>query len=145
MAYLFLTQDDGESWRRIDHLARNNVKHLHLVKYSRRFGRLLVTDGDTRKRSYWINSIEKMQAGNFKEGRFDSFTLGGGHTAFAETHNATLLGTDYRIGTNSIICLHPSGDWSAKMLPSPYRESPCIRHAFNHLRCKINYVCASLE
>jgi hypothetical protein len=54
VSYLYLTHDDGKSWRRIDFLVRSQAsKHIHLVKYSRRFGRLLVTDGDKRKRSYW--------------------------------------------------------------------------------------------
>lgn len=126
MAYLYVTKDDGKSWRCIDYLARNNVKHVHLVKYSRRFARLVVTDGDKRKQSYWLDPMDEMEERNFKEGRFDSFAWGGGHTAFAESHNATLLGTDYTAGTNSIICLRSSVDSSARMLPSPYRRSPVV-------------------
>jgi hypothetical protein len=35
VAYIYLTQDQGESWRRIEYLAQNGVKHVHLIKYSR--------------------------------------------------------------------------------------------------------------
>ena len=132
VAYLYLSHDDGESWRCFDYLVRNGAKHVHLVKYSRRFDRLLVTDGDKRKQSYWAGSIDRMEPQDFKEARFDSFALGGGHTGFVETENATLLGTDYRIAPNSIICLRSSEDSSARMLPRPYRHSPVL----NMLRMK---------
>jgi hypothetical protein len=127
VAHLYLTRDCGKSWRCIDYLVRNGAsKHVHLVKYSRRFGQLLVTEGDSRKRSYWISSFKKLEDGNLNEGRFDSFSWGGGHTAFAETPNATLLGTDHHGGTNSIICLRSCGEGRARMLPSPYRRSPVM-------------------
>jgi hypothetical protein len=128
VAYLYLTHDEGESWRRIDSLVRNGVKHVHLAKYSRRLARLLVTDGDRRKQSYWVDPIKQMTSRDFKKGRFDSFAWGGGHTAFAETDNATFLGTDYRIAPNSIICVRSFEDSSAaaKMLPRPYRHSPVL-------------------
>ena len=133
MACLYLTQDDGESWCCFDYLVRTGAKHVHLVKYSRRFGRLLVTDGDKRKRSYWVGLIDQMKPREFEETRFDSFTRGGGHTGFAETENATLLGTDYRIAPNSLICVRSPEDSSARMLPRPYRHSPvmnmlCIKY-----------------
>jgi hypothetical protein len=152
LAYLYLSHDDGQSWRRFDYLVRTGAKHVHLVKYSHRFGCLLVTDGDKRKQSYWVNLIDQMKLHDFKKARFDSFALGGGHTAFAETENATLLGTDYRIAPNSIICVRSSAHSSARMLPRPYRHSPvinmiCMKHGartitFAHLegglchRCK---------
>ena len=97
-----------------------------MVKYSRRFDRLLVTDGDKRKQSYWVGLIDQMKPRDFKGARFDSFARGGGHTAFAETENATLLGTDYRIAPNSIICMRSSKDSNARMLPRPYRHSPVL-------------------
>jgi hypothetical protein len=127
VAYLYLTRDHGKSWRRIDYLVRNRAnKHVHLVKYSRRFARLLVTEGDRLKRSYWISSFKKLEDGSFNEGRFGFFSWGGGHTAFAENRNATFLGTDHNGGTNSIICLRSPGGGRAKMLPSPYRRFPVI-------------------
>jgi len=129
VAYLYVTRDDGESWRRIDYLARHcESKHVHLVKYSRHFRRLVVTDGDKRKQSYWIAPIN--EEWNFNEGRFDSFIWGGGHTAFAETSNGMLLGTDYRVAPNSIICLRSTQNGSARMLPSPYRRS-CVLNMYS--------------
>jgi hypothetical protein len=125
VAYIYITHDDGASWRREDYLVRNGIKHVHLVQYSRRLTRLLVTDGDKRKRSYWVNA-NQMRPRNFKEGRFGTFTLGGGHTAFAETDNVTLLGTDYRIAPNSIIRVRSPEDSSARMLPRPYKHSPVM-------------------
>jgi hypothetical protein len=123
VAYLYVTYDGGETWRRIDDLARKGVKHIHLVKYSRRLARLLITDGDKSKQSY---STDIEEISNFAQKRFDTVLLGGGHTAFAETDKATLLGTDYRIGPNSIICVGPSQESSARMLPRPYRHSPVL-------------------
>jgi hypothetical protein len=77
VAHLYLTQDHCKSWRRIDYLVRNGAsKHVHLVKYSRRFARLLVTEGDRLKRSYWISSFKKLEDGSFNEGRFGFFSCG---------------------------------------------------------------------
>jgi hypothetical protein len=126
VAYLYVSHDDGESWHRFDYLVRTGAKHIHLVKYSRRLARLLVTDGDKRKQSYWIDLIDQLKPRDFKEARFDSFTRGGGHAAFAETQKATLLGTDYRIAPNSIICVRSSKDSCDRMLPRPYRHSPVL-------------------
>jgi len=126
VAYLYSSHDDGESWHRFDYLVRTGAKHVHLVKYSRRFDRLLITHGDKRKQSHWIGLIDQMRPRDFKQARFDSFAGGGGHTAFAETENATLLGTDYRIAPNSIICMRSSKDSNARMLPRPYRHSPVL-------------------
>jgi hypothetical protein len=123
VAYLYVTHDDGETWRKIDDLARKGVKHIHLVKYSRHLDRLLITDGDKRKQSY-STGIEGIT--NFEQKRFDTVLLGGGHTAFAETDKATVLGTDYRMGPNSIIRVGPSQKSSARMLPRPYRHSPVL-------------------
>jgi len=126
VAYLYVTHDDGESWRRLDYLIRTGAKHIHLVKYSRRLARLLVTDGDKRKQSYWLGLIDQMKPRDFEAARFDAFTRGGGHTAFAETENATLLGTDYPIAPNSIVCVRSLEDSRARMLPRPYRHSPVL-------------------
>jgi hypothetical protein len=133
VAYLYSTHDYGDSWRRFDYLVRTGAKHVHLVKYSRRFGRLIVTDGDKRKQSYWVDEMDQMKLPDFTKARFDSFARGGGHTAFAETENSTILGTDYRTAPNSIICMRSSGYSGARMLPRPYRHSPvmnmlCMKH-----------------
>jgi hypothetical protein len=72
VAYIYITHDDGASWRREDYLVRN------------------------------------------------------GNTAFAETDNVTLLGTDYRIAPNSIIRVRSPEDSSARMLPRPYKHSPVM-------------------
>ena len=90
-------------------------------KYSRVFGKLLVTDGDKRKRSYWVGDIDRLEA--WKEGRFNSFFWGGGHTAFAETQKVMLLGTDHHGGTNSIVCLRSSGDSSASQQRKPSKAA----------------------
>lgn len=125
--YLYVTHDDGDSWYRCDYLVRTGAKHVHLVKYSRRFGCLLVTDGDKRKRSYEVDLIAQMKFLDFKRARFDSLACGGGHTAFAETKNATFLGTDYRIASNSIIRVRsPESSINARMVPRPYRHSPVM-------------------
>jgi hypothetical protein len=126
VAFLYVTRDFGDTWDRIDYLSQTGGKHVHLVKYSRRFRRLLVTDGDKRKRSFWLNGIRRMGADDFRRGRFDSLLTSGGHTAFTEVTGATILGTDNHGGTNSIISINSNSAISVRMLPPPYRHSPVI-------------------
>ena len=136
VAYLYVTRDEGRSWLRIEYFVRNGAsKHIHLVRYSPLLKRLIITVGDKRKQSYWTNSVDSLRPEVLKKGLFGCFSWGGGHTAFAETGNEVLLGTDYHGGTNSIIVLRSGTDSRARMLPEPYRHSPVLNmHAISYER-----------
>ncbi len=126
VAYIHVSEDGGRSWRRLDFLANEpRNKHAHLVRYSRHGRRILVTDGDNVKRSFWISARKTADQAHVEQGRFDSWFYGGGHTAFCETNEATFLGTDYHGGTNWIVCLRAEdGTATRRILPHPYRRYP---------------------
>ena len=100
------------------------------MRYSRRFARLLLTDGDKRKRSYWVDLIDQMRPQDFKKTRFDCFSLGGGHTGFAETENVTYFGNrlPHRVQFDNLFALirrQYSEDAS-----TPLQALACTKHVF---------------
>jgi hypothetical protein len=143
VAYLYVTHDDGESWRRFDYLIRTGAKHIHLIKYSRRLARLLVTDGDKRKQSYWLGLIDQMNPRDFKEARFDAFTRGRRPYCVRRDRkrDASRNRLPHCAQFDSLCAL--IGRQQRQDASSPVQAFACTKHVLHEVSCWENYVCIS--
>ena len=56
LAYLYFSSDDGETWERSDFLLKKGTnKHVHIVSYSKLLNKILVADGDNKKKLWKRN------------------------------------------------------------------------------------------
>ncbi|MDH3217864.1 MAG: exo-alpha-sialidase, partial [Candidatus Krumholzibacteria bacterium] len=125
IAYLYLSTDEGETWETSDFLIEKGAnKHVHMVRYSRILNRLLMTDGDNKKR-LWISDPVDRASPNPEWNLVTRFHLQmGGYTTAAECDGKVLLGTDYQGGTNFVVETKNGLDFVKKVIPDPYRRSP---------------------
>lgn len=127
LANLYLSSDEGETWEKSDFLIRGGTnKHVHLVKYSKLFNKILVTDGDNKK-MLWVsdsvNSSDLMDPNKWKPANQFHIQMGG-YTSVVEDDNKVLFGTDYQNGTNFIVETTDCEKFTSKVVPDPYRRSP---------------------
>jgi hypothetical protein len=127
LAYLHFSADDGATWERTNFLVGVGTnKHVHVVKYSTVLDKMLVADGDNRKR-FWVS--KGMNAAELRDrshwtliNRFHVQV--GGYTSAAEVGGRVLLGTDYQGGTNFMVETTDGAAFAKKVVPDPYRRSP---------------------
>lgn len=126
LAYLYFSFDQGATWERSDFLMSQGVnKHVHLVRYSKLLDRILVTDGDNRKR-LWIVDLPELAAIGDPAWRLVNrlHIQMGGYTAVAENQEELVFGTDYQGGTNFVVGTVDGRKFVQKIVPDPYRRSP---------------------
>ncbi len=128
IAYLYFSDDDGRTWHRSDFLIRNGAnKHVHVVRYSKSLDKILVADGDNKKRLWMVEETDG--------GRAEPSTVKwrlvtkrhiqkGGYTAVTDSNGKVFLGTDYLGGTNFIVESTDGHRFTAKVMPDPYRRNP---------------------
>lgn len=128
-AYVYFSKDEGKSWTRTSFLEKEKInKHVHILKYSRLFKGLILTDGDNKKK-LWINQSEKgfeKKAANAENGwkELTHFHLQqGGHTAMVELGDTLFFGTDYLGGTNFLISTQDLKSFQRQIVPDPYRRA----------------------
>jgi hypothetical protein len=126
LANLYFSSDDGSTWRKSDFLiARGTNKHVHIVRYSPLLNRLLLADGDNKKK-LWISAPLTASSAAHPEWkpitRFHLQT--GGYTSVAESNGRVLFGTDYQGGTNFIVDTADGRKYRKRIVPDPYRRSP---------------------
>ncbi len=130
VAWIYISQDDGESWTENDFFIREGAnKHIHLVKYCANVGKLIVADGDNHKRLWVNNSYTDLQS-RTSDHRQSGWRLinrrhiqMGGHTSILESGDAVLFGTDYLGGTNFLLETTDFVKFRAQVVPDPYRRS----------------------
>ncbi len=126
LAYFYLSSDDGETWTRSNFLIKEGInKHVHVVKYSRLLDRLLLADGDNKKK-LWISAPRDtldMEALELKAVNHHHIQIGG-YTAIAECGEGVLFGTDYQGGTNFVVESRDGKIFRRRVVPDPYRRSP---------------------
>lgn len=126
-AYLYYSEDQGETWMRSDFLKRIGVnKHVHIVKWSKLLNSLILADGDNKKK-LWINKSKNYDkiAKSPLDGWVDltgRHINKGGYTAMVETDKEIIFGSDYLGGTNFIIKTSDMLNFEYQVIPDPYRR-----------------------
>jgi hypothetical protein len=126
LAYLYLSPDNGETWQKSDFLIRRGInKHVHLVRYSSLLNKLLVADGDNKKKLWISDSLDSFSWQHPKWTPVNRFHIQvGGYTSIAESDGRILFGTDYLGGTNFVVESKDGKRFTRKVVPDPYRRSP---------------------
>lgn len=127
LPFLYFSSDDGETWDRSDFLIDAGTnKHVHLVKYSRLFNKVLMADGDNKKKLWVADSTDSSDLQKGKSWRpVNRFHIQmGGYTSIIESGGKILFGTDYQGGTNFIVETTDCEKFSKRIVPDPYRRSP---------------------
>jgi hypothetical protein len=128
LAYLYVSSDDGKTWDRSDFLREQGAnKHVHLVRYCALLNKLVVADGDNKKR-LWVSDIltstDQAVPALKPVNRFH--IQKGGHTSVTESDGRILFGTDYMGGTNFLLTTSDCRSFVQKVIPDPYRRSPIM-------------------
>ncbi|KPK24960.1 MAG: hypothetical protein AMJ70_00275 [Dehalococcoidia bacterium SG8_51_3] len=127
LAYLYFSSDDGETWEKSDFLIKAGTnKHIHLVKYSKLFDKILMADGDNKKKLWVSDSVNSSDLRNPNRWKpVNQFHIQmGGYTSVVEDDDKVLFGTDYQNGTNFIVETTDCVKFNSKVVPDPYRRSP---------------------
>ena len=126
LAYLYFSSDNGVSWETSDFLIQKGTnKHVHLVKYSKLLNKLLMADGDNKKKLWISNSLNSGGSKNPQWKPVNKFHIQmGGYTSVVENDEKILFGTDYQGGTNFIVETRDGIIFNKKIVPDPYRRSP---------------------
>lgn len=128
MAYLYFSQDDGQTWQKSDFLRQQGAnKHVHFIWYSQLLNKLIVTDGDNKKRMWVSDELPPTGLKDPQWNLVNRFHIQmGGHTAVIENNDRLLFGTDYMGGTNFILESSDGRTFRKMILPDPYRRSPIM-------------------
>ena len=126
LAYIYISSDDGKSWKTSDFLIQKKTnKHVHIVKYSKLLDKLMVADGDNYKRLWLSDSLRGSNAANPNWNLVTKFHIQmGGYTSVVENDGKVLFGTDYQGGTNFIVATADGKKFTKAIIPDPYRRSP---------------------
>ena len=125
LAYLYFSFDDGETWERSDFLIEKGAnKHVHIVWYSKLLNKIVVTDGDNKKRLWVSDSLNSLDLKMTKWKLVNKFHIQmGGYVSVVENDEKILFGTDYLGGTNFLIESKDCEKFSKRIIPDPYRRS----------------------
>jgi len=126
LAYIYISSDDGKSWKKSDFLIQKGTnKHVHIVRYSKVLDKLMVADGDNYKRLWLSESLNGSDPENLNWKPVNKFHIQmGGYTSVVESDGKILFGTDYQGGTNFIVETTDGKKFTKKIIPDPYRRSP---------------------
>jgi len=126
LAYLYFSTDHGETWDRSDFLiTKGTNKHVHLVKYSKLLNKILVADGDNKKKLWISDAIDSSNSKKPHWNLVNRFHIQmGGYTSIIESDGKIVFGTDYQGGTNFIVETKDGKEFSKRIVPDPYRRSP---------------------
>jgi len=117
-------------WERSDFLQKKGAnKHIHIVWYSKLLNKIIVADGDNKKRLWICDALNSLDLKNPSRWKLvNKFHIQmGGHTSIAESDGKILFGTDYMGGTNFILESTDCEKFSKKIVPDPYRKSPIMQ------------------
>ena len=126
---LYISYDEGLNWESTNFLKKNGVnKHIHIIKYLKDHGILVLTDGDNKKQLWTITLNGNLNLKDYFL-RVENWKLLtkkhielGGYSAILELENRTILGTDYYGGTNFLVETNDFVKFNKKVIPNPYRR-----------------------
>ena len=123
--YLYYTSSQGAAWKRMDFLVDRGInKHVHIIRYCKFLNKLILTDGDNKKKLWISEPIVSADLENIKWKLFNRFHWQmGGHTSMIESDGKIIFGTDYLGGTNFILETNDFKKMRKKIIPDPYRRS----------------------
>lgn len=131
VGYVYVSNDEGETWEKNDFLEKHINKHIHILQWVNQLKCLILTEGDDKK-GIWTNKSDNYslqsrdeKSGWFKRNRFH--IQKGGYTSIAETKENIVLGTDYYHGTNFMVSTTDLKTFDYVMIPDPYRRSVIFR------------------
>ena len=127
-AILYFSNDSGKTWKKSEFLRKAHVnKHIHLVRYSPLFKRLILAEGDNKKRLWAKKDDQYTQESIDNLDNWENFTpyhlRMGGYTSLAEINGRMIFGTDYMGGTNFIVKTVDLKKFTRKVIPDPYRRA----------------------
>lgn len=134
VGYLYISNDEGETWQKSDFLKQKINKHIHIIKWVKQLKCLILTEGDDKK-GIWVNKSNNYLSQSINESsgwfRLNRFHIQkGGYTGFVETPENIVLGTDYYHGTNFIVSTTDLKTFDFAMVPDPYRRSAIFRMVY---------------
>ncbi len=127
IAYLYFSHDGGTNWQRSDFLIRQGInKHVHIIRYCETLKRLVLADGDNKKKVWLSNTLEESrlhEVGGWQPLNRTHIQMGG-YISSAEVDGVLYLGTDYQGGTNFMVTTKDGKHFDKQIVPDPYRRSP---------------------
>jgi len=128
IAYIYASSDKGQSWEKSDFLKKQGInKHVHLIRYSRLLDRVILADGDNKKKLWISDKLDDFDIKTHNWKLVNRFHIQiGGYTSAAEVDSKLILGTDYLGGTNFIVESRDGKKFKKMVIPDPYRRSPLM-------------------
>ena len=128
IANIYASSDLGGSWEKSDFLKKQGInKHVHLIKYSKLLDKIVLADGDNKKKLWLSSTLENFDLKTHPWKLVNRFHIQiGGYTSCAENDSRMILGTDYLGGTNFIVDTDDGKKYRKRVIPDPYRRSPIM-------------------
>lgn len=128
IANIYASSDLGVTWEKSDFLKKEGInKHVHLIKYSKLLNKIILADGDNKKKLWLSSDLENFDLKTHAWQLINRFHIQiGGYTSCAETDSKMILGTDYLGGTNFLVETSEGKKYRKKVIPDPYRRSPLM-------------------
>ncbi len=128
LAYIYASSDSGKTWKKSDFLKKKGInKHVHLIKYSKLLNRIVLTDGDNKKKLWLSSNLNNFDLLSHPWQLINRFHIQiGGYTSMVENESKVFLGTDYLGGTNFLVETKDGKKYKKKLIPDPYRRSPIM-------------------
>ena len=128
IANMYASSDLGKSWEKSDFLKKQGInKHVHLIKYSKLLDKVILADGDNKKKLWLSSKLDNFDLKTHKWNLINKFHIQiGGYTSCAENESKLILGTDYLGGTNFLVETKDGKKYKKRVIPDPYRRSPLM-------------------
>lgn len=131
-AWIYWSNDDGNSWEKTDFLSKDGATHVHMLQFNPYDKKLYLAEGDSKKR-LWVNEdmkcfseFNKSNSNHktgwklLRKGMIDT----GGYLCMTGFENSTYVGTDYAGGTNFLVHFDRDYKFKKYCMKGKYRKNP---------------------